>query len=171
MQRSPYHSPPSSLPSSPVLRATSPYNSVPFVAPLDQRDVELHMPQRRLLVPEVRSTRISQQRQPKAKGGILGRPHRSSSVTGESSSHPKRNWVSSLGKLQVVQERLELHGYQIYAVEKWYIYSSFALKTGSVFPFRVVVRSRLVNTVCVYTGSPHHKARSLRVVRHYLIFL
>ncbi|GJJ07467.1 hypothetical protein Clacol_001669 [Clathrus columnatus] len=132
MQRSPLHSPPSSLPSSPVLKATVSYNSVPFVAPLDHAEPQAS--QRRLLIPEVRPTRSPPQRMSKSKGGILSRPNRSGSITSEISSQAKKSWVSSLGRLCIVQERLQLRGYQM-----------------------VVVRSRFVNTVCVYTGNPNHR--------------
>lgn len=128
MQRTPLHSPPVSLPSSPVLKAAS-HNIVPFVAPLDQHDVEPHLTsQGRLLIPEVRPNRLPQQRHYKAKGGILSRPNRSSSIASELHNPPRKSWVSSLGKLHVVQEHLQLCGYQMYAVEKWYFFCLFPLR-------------------------------------------
>ncbi|KDQ64523.1 hypothetical protein JAAARDRAFT_187846 [Jaapia argillacea MUCL 33604] len=49
-------------------------------------------------------------------------------------------WLGPNHKFDVVQEQLEIEGYQLYAVEKW-----------------IVERTRPVTVLTVYTGNPEHK--------------
>ncbi|KAG9317280.1 hypothetical protein JVU11DRAFT_1475 [Chiua virens] len=49
-------------------------------------------------------------------------------------------WIGPKYRLEIVVERIELVGYQVYAVEKW-----------------IVERTRPVTVLTVYTGDPSHK--------------
>lgn len=49
-------------------------------------------------------------------------------------------WIGLKSRFEIVVERMELTGYQVYAVEKW-----------------VVERNRPVTLLAVYTGDPSHK--------------
>lgn len=154
----PLNSPYSSQPSSPHLSAV-PQHSLPAIASLNNSEV--HVPQRRLLVPTVRRTRVAHSRTHKVKTGRLTRPARSSSLGAElGPNRESKDWVSALGKMHIVEEQLELRGYQMYAVEKWCVASVASVEDGSSSPpiLRVVDRGRLVNVVSVYTGDPRHKA-------------
>ncbi|KAJ7908344.1 hypothetical protein B0H13DRAFT_2662099 [Mycena leptocephala] len=56
-------------------------------------------------------------------------------------SHRRANdWIGLPLRFEIVTERLELEGYQIYAVEKW-----------------IVERDRPVTVLTVYTGDPAHR--------------
>ncbi|KAJ7047354.1 hypothetical protein C8F04DRAFT_1171989 [Mycena alexandri] len=50
------------------------------------------------------------------------------------------DWIGLPLRFDIVTDRLELEGYQIYAVEKW-----------------IVERDRPVTVLTVYTGDPAHK--------------
>lgn len=91
---------------------------LPTIASLNNSEV--HIPQRRLLVPTVRRTRVAHSRTQKAKSGRLTRQARSGSLGVELGPNREcKDWVSALGKMHIVEEQLELRGYQMYAVEKW----------------------------------------------------
>ncbi|KAF8592329.1 hypothetical protein K439DRAFT_1655872 [Ramaria rubella] len=138
-RRSPFNSPPSSLPSSPLVSAVN-HASLPLPTPLNVGDG--HTPQRRLLVPTVRQTRLTSPRFHRSRTGKMTRQSRSGSLGAElGPNRENKDWVSMLGRMHIVEDQVELRGYRIYAVEKW-----------------VVERGRLVNTVSVYTGDPRHKA-------------
>ncbi|KAI6164879.1 hypothetical protein EDD17DRAFT_1473857 [Pisolithus thermaeus] len=51
-------------------------------------------------------------------------------------------WIGLKCRFEIVVERMELTGYQVYAVEKW-----------------IVERNRPMTLLTVYTGDPSHKAR------------
>ncbi|KAI6047167.1 hypothetical protein EDC04DRAFT_2622019 [Pisolithus marmoratus] len=53
-------------------------------------------------------------------------------------------WIGLKSRFEVVVERMELTGYQVYAVEKW-----------------IVERNRPMTLLTVYTGDPSHKARGI----------
>ncbi|KAL4075844.1 hypothetical protein J3A83DRAFT_4487427 [Scleroderma citrinum] len=53
-------------------------------------------------------------------------------------------WIGCKCRFEIVVERMELTGYQVYAVEKW-----------------IVERTRPVTVLTVYTGDPSHKAGGL----------
>lgn len=93
---------------------------------------------------------------------------RSGSASAQSSPDPGARggeWVSPSCKLEVVEDPIEMEGYQIYAVEKWQV--NICLCPSSVpsyhYVSRVVERTRLVNVLVVYTGDPDHKV-SLRPI-------
>ncbi|OBZ70442.1 Protein STB6 [Grifola frondosa] len=107
--------------------------------------------QRRLLMPTVRSPKPfiapSPRLLPKSSPSKLGRSRAGSvGVTGSpdvgdrSSSPLNVDWIGGGRKFEVVEEQIELEGFQIYAVEKW-----------------VVERKRPVIVLTVYTGDPQHK--------------
>jgi len=86
------------------------------------------MTQRRLLIPAVRpATPVSQQhvkghQHSKSRSGKLntGKGMRSGSVGLEAvMGGAGRDWVGALGKMRVVEEQMEVRGFQMYAVEKW----------------------------------------------------
>ncbi|KIJ56680.1 hypothetical protein M422DRAFT_22838 [Sphaerobolus stellatus SS14] len=132
-------SPQSSRPSSPLLSA-APIAHRPIsqltLALLDNihtnHERSAH---RRLLIPTVRHAR--------SRRGVnkAGKRHtRVGSVSGDTHQREAKEWVASFGKMVVVEEQLEVRGFQIHAVEKW-----------------IVERGRLVNVICVYTGDQSHK--------------
>lgn len=53
-----------------------------------------------------------------------------------------QRWIGHKLRFEIVVERMELTGYQVYAVEKW-----------------IVERNRPMTLLTVYTGDPSHKAR------------
>jgi len=59
-------------------------------------------------------------------------------------------------RFEVVEE-LELEGYQIYAVEKWYVVPWFHPAPEVNHFSRVVERTRPITALTVYTGDPKHK--------------
>jgi hypothetical protein len=69
-------------------------------------------------------------------------------------------WLGMDANFQVVQEQLQLDGFQLFAVEKWYVLNlSFAYR--SPIRARVTERTRPIITLAVYTGDPLHKVTSL----------
>lgn len=154
-QLSPPHSPQSSRPSSPLLTPI-PQRSLPFIPPLNP---DTHVPQRRLLIPSVRPPRP---RISRTRTSRLTRNSRSGSLSLETNPNSKesKEWMSALGLL-IVDDQVELKGYQMYAVEKWYIpfYCLCNVRLTSEKK-RVVERGRLVNVITVYTGDPEHKVRA-----------
>ncbi|KAH9951569.1 hypothetical protein B0H21DRAFT_716557 [Amylocystis lapponica] len=105
---------------------------------------------KRLLMPMVRSARPGSPRISSSKPSSAKAPRSragSSSTTALASTEiPERvsppaipDWIGGGRKFEVVEEHLELEGYQIYAVEKW------------------VVERRSVTVLTVFTGDPSHK--------------
>ncbi|KAI0053522.1 hypothetical protein FA95DRAFT_1600673 [Auriscalpium vulgare] len=69
-------------------------------------------------------------------------------------------WFGRASKFDIVHDTLELEGFQIYAVEKWYVYTpSHPSNTPSDLSRnpRVTERTRPVITLAVFTGDPTHK--------------
>ncbi|TBU49553.1 hypothetical protein BD309DRAFT_947112 [Dichomitus squalens] len=103
---------------------------------------------RRLLMPTVRAVRPTSPRVPNSKPSPskLGRGRAGSlpvSVVNEPQERTvvgASEWLPGGEKFEVVEEQLELEGFQIYAVEKW-----------------VVARKRPVLVLTVFTGDPKHK--------------
>lgn len=125
-RNTPLNSPHSSQPSSPLLSAT-PQFSLPTITSLNNSQV--HVPQRRLLVPTVRRLRVAHPRPPqKPKAGKLNRQTRSGSLgAGLGPNRESKDWVCALGKMHIVEDQLELRGFQMYAVEKWYVVPTASL--------------------------------------------
>ncbi|KAF8463766.1 hypothetical protein JB92DRAFT_3150290 [Gautieria morchelliformis] len=119
----PLSSPHSSQPSSPLLSPAHTH-SLPTIASLNH--ALLYVPQRRLLVPTVRRSRVPHPRPQKTKAGR--RQNRSGSLGAELGPNREcKDWVSALGKMHIVEDQLELRGYQMYAVEKWHVITVTAL--------------------------------------------
>ncbi|KAG0709652.1 hypothetical protein DFH29DRAFT_885189 [Suillus ampliporus] len=60
--------------------------------------------------------------------------------TGASENYVGERWIGRMSRLEIAESRIELQGYQMYAVEKW-----------------IVERLRPVTVLTVYTGDPAHK--------------
>lgn len=61
-------------------------------------------------------------------------------------------------KLEIVEDPIEMEGYQIYAVEKWQVNRCLYCQQLSYSRvLRVVERTRPVTVLAVYTGDPTHK--------------
>ena len=75
------------------------------------------------------------------------------------SAHTGSEWLGLPLKFDIVQDHLEIQGYQVYAVEKWS--ASFYYSSLESFPnlrlSRIVERNRPVTVLTVYTGDPSHK--------------
>ncbi|KAI0375656.1 hypothetical protein BV20DRAFT_1117203 [Pilatotrama ljubarskyi] len=104
---------------------------------------------KRLLLPTVRAVRPSGSSPTfpaKAYSGKPGRTRAGSVSMNASPEPPERvpsgasDWLPGGEKFEVVEEQLELEGFQIYAVEKW-----------------VVARKRPIFVLTVFTGDPKHK--------------
>jgi hypothetical protein len=66
------------------------------------------------------------------------------------------SWVAPLGKFDIEQDATELEGYQMYAVEKWYVDRAYPAPAYDpyVSTHRVVDRSKFMKVVVVFTGDP-----------------
>ncbi|KAI0750862.1 hypothetical protein C8Q80DRAFT_1217783 [Daedaleopsis nitida] len=106
---------------------------------------------KRLLMPTVRSVKppAPSPRLPPAAKSSSSRLGRSVAGSLSTSAYPDANertvvgasdWLVGGEKFEVIEEQLELEGFQIYAVEKW-----------------VVAQKRPVLVLTVYTGDPKHK--------------
>ncbi|KAI0832438.1 hypothetical protein BC628DRAFT_315443 [Trametes gibbosa] len=103
---------------------------------------------KRLLLPTVRATRspVSSPRLPTKAYTKAGRSRAGSLSVNASPEQPERIpsgascWLPGGDKFDIVEEQLELEGFQIFAVEKW-----------------VVARKRHILVLTVYTGDPKHK--------------
>ncbi|KAI0084175.1 hypothetical protein BDY19DRAFT_898854 [Irpex rosettiformis] len=105
----------------------------------------------RLLMPTVRqarpspacilpkTTRFSPSKNPRSRAGSLVHTV-PPSPDPNASPAPLVDWIGGGLRFEVVEEQIELSGYQIYAVEKW-----------------VVDRHRPVTVLTVFTGDPNHK--------------
>jgi len=67
-----------------------------------------------------------------------------------------KEWLGVDCRFEVVEE-LELEGYQIHAVEKWYVVPWFRPAPEVNHFSRVVKRTRPITVLRVYTGDPKHK--------------
>ncbi|KZT71574.1 hypothetical protein DAEQUDRAFT_763797 [Daedalea quercina L-15889] len=107
---------------------------------------------RRLLMPTVRSTKAtpgspktphykaSPSKMSRSRAGSVSNPSFLSDQSDKSASAAVPDWIGDGRKFEIVEEQVELTGYQIYAVEKW-----------------VVERRRPVIVLTVFTGDPQHK--------------
>ena len=66
-------------------------------------------------------------------------------------------WFARSARFDVVQDQLELEGYQLYAVEKWCDTVSDRFSPHSTVHRRVTERTRPVVTLAVYTGVARDK--------------
>ncbi|KAI9000995.1 hypothetical protein BD414DRAFT_405041 [Trametes punicea] len=105
--------------------------------------------QKRLLLPTVRPVRPHGASSRFSSRGSPSKPARSraGSVSANASPEPSERvpsgaseWLPGGEKFEIVEEQLELEGFQIYAVEKW-----------------VVARKRPIIVLTVYTGDTNHK--------------
>ncbi|KAI0771647.1 hypothetical protein BD413DRAFT_625156 [Trametes elegans] len=122
--------------------------STPFYTP-QVSSVNVNVP-KRLLLPTVRPRSRSPGASPrfpsKAPSTKAGRSRAGSlsvNVSPELQERPSlgaSDWLPGGDKFEIVEEQLELEGFQIYAVEKW-----------------VVARKRPILVLTVYTGDPNHK--------------
>ncbi|PIL37169.1 hypothetical protein GSI_00861 [Ganoderma sinense ZZ0214-1] len=121
--------------------------STPYFTP-HVSSVNVGTARRRLLMPTVRSVKPVSSRTPNSKPSPsrLGR-NRAGSLSATVTNEPQErttvgasDWLPSGERFEVVEEQLELEGFQIYAVEKW-----------------VVARKRCVLVLTVFTGDPKHK--------------
>ena len=139
-------SPPASIPSSPILSpgGNSPFGSstaFPFPPPIDPNASSQSLPpvdpKQCLLIPTVNWSPPS--RRDKYTGNSGAKSHRFQKATGRARSggagsvqlhmsvipptpgpRPyEATWDSKLGQFDIVQEEVEVEGYQIYAVQKW----------------------------------------------------
>ncbi|KAL6309539.1 hypothetical protein BKA93DRAFT_722828 [Sparassis latifolia] len=128
--------------------------STPFLTPqVSSSNVLLPPTSRRLLMPTVRSpkaipngsprvpppARFSPSKPPRSRAGSTSNlvpvdPNERSTSTVTS------DWIGGGRKFEVVEEQIELEGFQIFAVERW-----------------VVERRRPVTALTVLTGEPSHK--------------
>jgi hypothetical protein len=69
-------------------------------------------------------------------------------------------WLGKDANFQVVQEQLQLDGFQLFAVEKWYVLN-LSFPCPRPIRARVTERTRPIITLAVYTGDPLHKVTSL----------
>ncbi|KAI0269158.1 hypothetical protein BC834DRAFT_967810 [Gloeopeniophorella convolvens] len=113
-----------------------------------------HPPYPRLLLPTVRNPRIHiynasspnpSHKSPKIKStpSKTSRSHLTSSSSlpdSPASVTIGQAWIGKNANFDIVQEQLELEGYQLFAVEKW-----------------VTERTRPIITLAVYTGDPFHR--------------
>ncbi|KAI9063225.1 hypothetical protein FKP32DRAFT_1592689 [Trametes sanguinea] len=150
---SPSSSPPSPRPRPAASRAQTVVSanslmipSTPFYTP-QVSSVNINH-QKRLLLPTVRPVR-PQTTSPRFSAKNASKPARSraGSVSANVSPDPPERipsnaatWLPGGEKFEIVEEQLELEGFQIYAVEKW-----------------VVARKRPILVLTVYTGDPTHK--------------
>ncbi|KZW04083.1 hypothetical protein EXIGLDRAFT_758383 [Exidia glandulosa HHB12029] len=82
---------------------------------------------RRLIIPATRNSRVlnvftsSHKHKPSTQARLTkgGRPHVSPQPEHAQPSSSTAQWVSELGRFDVVQALTEMDGYQVYAVEKW----------------------------------------------------
>jgi hypothetical protein len=70
--------------------------------------------------------------------------------------HDASHWFPSPCSFQVTKDQIELSGFQLYAVEKWYALH-FSIVYIMLILIRVTERKRPVITLAVYTGDPAHK--------------
>jgi hypothetical protein len=141
----PSWSPPASIPNSPILspEGNSPFGSsvaFPFPPPADPSAPSQFLPpvdpKRCLLIPTVHCS--PSLRGDKYTGNSGAKNHRLQRAAGKAKSGagntqlhmsvipptpgPRRyevTWVSKLGQFDIIQEEVEVEGYQIYAVQKW----------------------------------------------------
>ncbi|KAI0638204.1 hypothetical protein C8Q77DRAFT_1187759 [Trametes polyzona] len=150
---SPSSSPPSPVPRPAAIRAQTAISGSSLTIP----STPLYTPQgsslnvntsKRLLLPTVRAvkpTGVSPRLPPKS-SVKAGRSRAGSVSVNVSPEPPERvpsgasEWLPGGDKFEIVEEQLELEGFQIYAVEKW-----------------VVARKRPILVLTVYTGDPKHK--------------
>ncbi|KAM5540531.1 hypothetical protein V8D89_005989 [Ganoderma adspersum] len=121
--------------------------STPYLTP-HVSSVNVGTTRKRLLMPTVRSVKPIPPRIPDSKPSPsrLGR-NRAGSLSVAVANEPQERtsvgaseWLPGGERFEVVEEQLELEGFQIYAVEKW-----------------VVARKRCVLVLTVFTGDPNHK--------------
>jgi hypothetical protein len=72
-----------------------------------------------------------------------------------------QHWLGLPLHFHLVQDLLQINGYQMYAVEKWYLSFQHKPHICSLLSQRIVERNRPVIVLAVYTGDPAHKARLL----------
>ncbi|KAH9938141.1 uncharacterized protein B0H18DRAFT_1099992 [Fomitopsis serialis] len=107
---------------------------------------------RRLLMPTVRSAKptmgspkippykASPSKMSRSRAGSVSNPSFLSDQSDKSATAAMPDWIGGGRRFEIVEEQIELAGYQIYAVEKW-----------------VVERRRPVIVLTVFTGDPQHK--------------
>lgn len=113
----------------------------PLHHPLPSSNVHAPMPQintnkMRLLMPTVRPTRsnilsplVSAPKSPRLKPTTSNKSHRTRSGSNSAELSPPANpadlgsiWIGKQCRFEIVKEQLEIHGYQMYAVEKWWVW-------------------------------------------------
>ena len=126
----------------------------------------LGVTRKRLLVPTVR--RSGDGNSPKPASKPVSKVIRSTSGSTSHHSSPDpgaaprpvtwagKEWIGVDCRFEVVEE-LELEGYQIYAVEKWYVVPWLLPTPETNHCSRVVERTRPITVLTVYTGDPKHK--------------
>jgi hypothetical protein len=73
-------------------------------------------------------------------------------------------WLGIPLKFEVVEEQIEVEGYQMYAVEKWCVSLHSSVGIMLIFYCRIVERTRPVTTLTVFTGDPSHKVYVVSVL-------
>jgi hypothetical protein len=68
-------------------------------------------------------------------------------------------WLGIPLKFEVVEDQIEVEGFQMYAVEKWCVLLPPSIGIVLMCYNRIVERTRPVTTLTVFTGDPSHKAR------------
>lgn len=130
----------------------------------------------RLLLPTVRSTRASASPASRPASTKLSPAKHPRSRTGSAaqSLHPSPDpsnqastcvdWVGGGRRFEVVEDQFELEGFQLYAVEKWWVFVALLI-TVTHYADRVVDRTRPLTALTVFTGDPAHKVSSTLWVR------
>ncbi|KAH9844317.1 uncharacterized protein C8Q71DRAFT_826848 [Rhodofomes roseus] len=90
--------------------------------------------------PKIPPYKASPSKIARSRAGSVSNPSFLSDLSDKSANATAPDWIGGGRRFEIVEEQIELAGYQIYAVEKW-----------------VVERRRPVIVLTVFTGDPQHK--------------
>jgi hypothetical protein len=124
----------------------------------------------RLLLPTVRNPRLnpptsppSVHKSPKIKSPP-SRSSRSRLASPQLTLDPRDSlitigqlWLGKDADFEIVHDQLELDGFQLFAVEKWFVRSLVISQESNSTKPRVTERKRSIVTLTVYTGDPLDK--------------
>lgn len=100
-----------------------------------------------LLLPRVRHTDCHRRSSPRARSPSSDPPSHDTAL----------EWLGLPLNFDLLHDHLEIEGYQMYAVEKWFVFLSFLFSFPYLSPQRIVERNRPITVLTVYTGDPSHK--------------
>lgn len=69
--------------------------------------------------PKIPYSKASPSKMSRSRAGSVSNPSFLSDLSDKSTSTSTPNWIGGGRKFEIVEEQIELTGYQIYAVEKW----------------------------------------------------